>query len=73
MYVGLKGINHDKIKDYTSLNSCKCPPSLEEARKPASVKIVASNNSGSECNNKIVKDTKDSDYGSVKPYSPSGR
>ena len=36
------------------LNNCKGPTSLEEARKPAAVISVASDNSGSECNNKIV-------------------
>ena len=33
---------------------------------------VASDNSGSEYNNKIVTETEDSDDGSVKPSSPSG-
>ena len=54
------------------LNSCKVPPSLEEAWKPDAVRSVASDNSGIECNNKIVTETEESNDGSVKPYSPSG-
>ena len=69
---GLKGINRDKRKYYTSLNSCKVPPLLKEAWKRSVVISVARDNSGSECNNKIVKETDTTDGGSVKPYSPSG-
>ena len=48
MDVGLKGINQDKRKYDTSLNSCKGPPSLEEARKTDTVRSVASYNAVSE-------------------------
>ena len=54
------------------LNSCKGPLSLKEAWKPASVSSATSDNYGSECNNDIVKETEDSNDGSVKPYYPSG-
>ena len=54
------------------LNSCKGPPSLEEAWKLAAVSSVANDNAGSGCNNEIVTETEDSNNGSVKPYSPSG-
>ena len=54
------------------LNSCKVPPSLEEAWKPDAVRSVASDNSGIECNNENVIEKNDCDYGSVKLYSPSG-
>ena len=68
----LKGINKYKRKDYTNVNICKVPPSLEEVWNLASVIIVANNNSGSEWNNEIVIDTDDYDDISVKPSSPSG-
>ena len=45
---GLKGINKDKRKYYTSLNSCKGPPSLEDSWKTSAASSVASDNSGSE-------------------------
>ena len=41
----------------THMNSCKCPPSLEEEWNPAAVISVASDNAGSECNNEIVTET----------------
>ena len=49
------------------MNSCKFPPSLEEAWKPNSVISVARDNVGSECNNEIVTETEESDDGSAKP------
>ena len=48
---GLKGKNQDKIKYYTSMNSCTVLPLLEYAWKLAAVIIVASHNSGIECYN----------------------
>ena len=69
---GLKGINHDKRKYDTSLNSCKGPPLLEEAWKPAAVSSVVSDNADIECKNEIVTDTDDSNDGSVKLSPPSG-
>ena len=54
------------------LNSCNIPTLLQEARKPAAVISVASDNSGSELNNNTVTEKEDCDDGSVKPYSPSG-
>ena len=69
---GLKGIYHDKINFDTSMNSCKGPPSLEEAWNPDAVISVVSYNYGSECNKDIVKYMDDSDDGNVKPSSPSG-
>ena len=54
---GLKGINHYKRKYYTSLNTCKGPPSLEDEWKPAAARNLASDNSGSEFNNNIVTET----------------
>ena len=36
------------------LNICKCSPLLEEAWNPAAVISAASDNSDSECNNKLV-------------------
>ena len=54
------------------LNSCTCSPSLKEAWKPASVSSAVIDNCGSERNSEIVKETEDSNDGSVKPYSPSG-
>ena len=65
-------MNHDKRKYYTSLNSCKGPPSFEEELNLASVSSVASDNTISEFNNYILIYTHDSDDGSEKPYSPSG-
>ena len=56
----------------THINSCKDPTSLYEAWTSSAVIGVVSDNSGSECNNKIVKETDTTDGGSVKPYSPSG-
>ena len=55
-YMGgvLEGINQDKRKYDTSLNSREGPLSLEDSWKPASVSIVMSDNPGSECNNNIV-------------------
>ena len=47
------------------LNSCKCPLSLKEAWKPASVSSMVIDNYGSECNNDIVKETEDSNDRSV--------
>ena len=72
MVGGLKGINHKKWKYDTSLNICKGHPSLEEARKTDVVISAESDNFDSECNNEIVTETNDSDYGSLKPSSPSG-
>ena len=69
---GLKGIKHGKIKYDTSINSYKCPPSLEEAWKPDVVISVASDNYGSEFNSYIVTETDDSNDGSMRPSSPSG-
>ena len=69
---GLKGIYHDKINFDTSMNSCKGPPSLEEAWNPDAVISVVSYNYGSECNKDIVKYMDESDDGNVKPSSPSG-
>ena len=68
----LKGIDHEKIKYYTSLNSRKGPTSLEEAFNPAVWSIGESDNSGSECNNEIVIEIDESNDGSIKPSSPSG-
>ena len=42
------------------LNSCKCSPPLEEARKMDSVSSATSDNSGSERNNEIMTETEDS-------------
>ena len=53
------------------LNSCKFHTSLEEACNLDAVIIVGSDNSSSECNNQMVIETEDYDYGSVKPSSPS--
>ena len=69
---GLKGINHDRRKFYTSLNRCKGPPSLGESLNTATVISVASDNYGSEFNNDIVTETEESDDGSAKLSSPSG-
>ena len=54
------------------LNICNPPPSLEEAWNPDTVSSVASDNSVSECNSKIVTEKEQSNGGSVKPSSPSG-
>ena len=68
---GLKGINHDKRKNYTGLNNCKVAPSLEEAWNPDAVSSVSSDNPGSECNNDIVTETDESNDVSVKPSTLS--
>ena len=39
------------------MNSCKGPPSLEEACKPAVVSSAVNDNAGSEWNNNIVTET----------------
>ena len=54
MCEGLKGVNQDKRKYDIMMNSCKVPPSLEEAWKPTSVSSVASDNCGIEFDNYIV-------------------
>ena len=69
---GLKVINSDKTKYDTSMNIYKFPPSLEESWNPAAVRRVASDNSGSECNNEILTENDESDDGIIKPSSPSG-
>ena len=69
---GLKVINSDKTKYDTSMNIYKFPPSLEESWNPAAVRSVASDNSGSECNNEILTENDESDDGIIKPSSPSG-
>ena len=71
------GIPKEEVKLNTPvsaphLNRCKFPPSLEEAWEPTAVSSVTSDNSGNECNNKIVTEIEEYDYGSVKPSSPSG-
>ena len=71
MDIILKRINHDERKYDTSLNICIVPTPLEEAWNLAAVSIVASDNYGSEYNNEVLKETDNSNYGSVKPSSPS--
>ena len=67
----LEGINQDKRKYDTSLNSREGPLSLEDSWKPASVSIVMSDNPGSECNNNIVEYTYEFNGGSLKPSPTS--
>ena len=55
----------------TSMNISKGPPSLEDAQKPDSLISMASKNTGSEYNNKIVTETDEFNDRSVKPYSHS--
>ena len=71
------GTNEEEIKLNTPvpaphLNSCKGPLSLEQAWKPDAVSSLASDNAGSECNNNIVIEIKESNDGIVKPSYPSG-
>ena len=69
---GLRGIDMDKRKYDTGMNSCKYPHLFEEARTPSAVRSGASDNTGSECNNDILTYTNEFDDGSVKLSSPSG-
>ena len=54
------------------MNSSKLTLSLEETWNNSSFSSVASDNAGSECNNKFFAETDGFDNGSVKPSSPSG-
>ena len=69
---GLEGRNKHKKNYYTSLNTWKSPHLLEEAGKPDYARIVASDNSRSECKNEIVTDREDFDDVNAEPSSPSG-
>ena len=56
----LKGTNHDKRRDDTSMNICKGPPLLEESRTIDSISSEESDNNDSKCNIKIVTETNES-------------